>query len=354
MSTPDESAHVRTSARAPTLWCLVAAMLFGASTPAAKAMLGPMGPLLLSGVLYAGAAIAVLPWALRHASVLRRIDRRNLLRLLGAIFFGGMLGPVLLLWGLSRAPAASVALWLNLETVATAILARAFFREHLHAYAWLAIALIIAGSAIMAPWSLEGGSAALLVALACIAWGLDNNLTAVIDGVTPAQTTFLKGLAAGSLNVTLGVLLGSSTATGTDVLGALGIGAMGYGLSLILYISGAQQLGATRSQLIFSTAPVWGVALSWLWLGESIQPSQCIAAGLMAMALWLLHRERHVHGHAHAATAHTHWHRHDDSHHDHAHGAGTRPTGWHTHEHTHEPVVHTHAHRPDMHHRHDH
>jgi uncharacterized membrane protein len=180
------------------------------------------------------------------------------------------------------------------------------------------------------------------------------NLTAVIDGVTPAQTTFLKGLAAGSMNVTLGVLLGSSTATGTDVLGALGIGAMGYGLSLILYISGAQQLGATRSQLIFSTAPVWGVALSWLWLGEPVQPSQCIAAGLMAMALWLLHRERHVHAHAHAAIAHTHWHRHDDSHHDHAHAPGMNPRGWHTHEHTHEPVVHTHAHRPDVHHRYAH
>jgi drug/metabolite transporter (DMT)-like permease len=342
------------SARVPALWCLVAAMLFGASTPAAKAMLGSMGPLLLSGVLYVGAAIAVLPWALRHASVLRRIDRRNLLRLLGAIFFGGMLGPVLLFWGLSRASAASVSLWLTLETAATAILARAFFREHLHAHAWLAVGLIIAGSAIMAPWSLEGGSAALLVALACIAWGLDNNLTAVIDGVTPAQTTLLKGLAAGSVNVLVGVLLESNSASDSDVLGALGIGAMGYGLSLFLYISGAQQLGATRSQLIFSTAPVWGVALSWLWLGESIQPSQCIAAGLMVTALWLLHRERHVHEHAHGVVAHTHWHRHDDGHHDHAHGAGTKLGGWHTHEHRHEPMVHTHVHRPDVHHRHEH
>jgi drug/metabolite transporter (DMT)-like permease len=354
MSTPDDAWHTGMSARAPALWCLLAAMLFGASTPAAKALLGPMGPLLLSGVLYLGAAIAVLPWALRHARVLRRIDRSNLLRLLGAVFFGGMLGPVLLLWGLSLAPAASVSLWLTLETVATAILARLFFREHLHGYAWLAVGLIVLGSAAMAPGSLQGGLAALLVALACIAWGLDNNFTAVIDGVTPAQTTFLKGLAAGSVNVTLGVLLEPNAASDQAILGALALGALAYGLSLILYISGAQQLGATRSQLFFSTAPSWGVALSWLWLAEPIQPSQCIAAGLIAAALWLLHRERHAHEHAHAAIAHTHWHRHDDDHHAHDHRPRMKPRGWHTHEHTHEPEVHTHVHRPDVHHRHNH
>jgi drug/metabolite transporter (DMT)-like permease len=343
-----------TTMRTPALWCIAAAALFGASTPASKALLGPIGPLLLSGLLYAGAAVAVLPWALRHAGALRRIDRANLLRLLGAVFFGGMLGPVLLLWGLSLAPAASVALWLTLETVATAILARFFFREHLHGHAWLAVGLIVLGSAVMAPGSLQGGAAALLVALACVAWGLDNNLTAVIDGVSPAQTTMLKGLVAGSVNVALGLLLEVNAASGQAILGALALGAMAYGLSLFLYISGSQQLGATRSQLFFSTAPLWGVALSWLWLGEPIQPSQCLAAGLMATALWLLHRERHVHEHAHAAITHTHWHRHDDDHHAHDHPPVMTSRGWHTHEHAHEPEVHAHVHRPDVHHRHDH
>lgn len=337
----------------PVSWCVLAAALFGASTPASKPLLNSLSPLALSGILYLGAAFAVSPWALRNLRQLPS-DRKNIGRLVGAVVFGGMLGPVLLLTGLASAPASSVALWLNLETVATALLARFFFKEHLAPSTWVAVALVVTGSLLLSPGTPGGGSAVVLVALACLAWGLDNNLTALIDRFSPAQVTFVKGAAAGSVNLSLALLLAPRPLAGWAIAGGLAVGALSYGASLLLYIAGAQQLGATRSQLIFSTAPAFGLALAWLALGEQVLAVQVVAAALMALAIWLWYRERHDHRHTHAEVTHRHWHRHDDGHHAHAHDSPVPAGTWHSHEHTHEPIEHTHPHRPDLHHRHDH
>lgn len=338
----------------PVLSCLAAAAIFGASIPASKVLLGPTGPLSLAGLLYLGAAIAIGPFAIRSGLPGGRLDSRNLGRLAGVVFFGGVLGPVLLLLGLSGASAASVALWLNLETVATGVLAWAFFREHLSGRAWLAMTLVCAASVLIAgPSGFEAGPGAALVALACLCWGLDNNLTALIDGLTPAQTTMVKGLVAGSVNLGLGLWLERGPSSGRVVALALVAGALGYGLSLILYIGGAQQLGAARSQMIFSTAPFWGMSLAWTLLSEPILWPQVVAGAVMLAALWLLHTERHEHDHTHVEVTHGHWHRHDDGHHKHVH---PRLPSWigHGHEHTHGPATHTHPHHPDLQHRHGH
>lgn len=347
----------RASASAPSLrplvWCLLAAALFGASTPASKLLLDSLNPLMLSGLLYLGGALAVSPWALRRSRS-RSADRRNWCYLLGAVLAGGVIGPVLLLIGLSMAPAGSVALWLNLETVATALLARVFFREHMHARTWIAVALIVVASALLSQ-SMPGGDVAIaLVALACVAWGLDNNLTASIDRFSPAEVTLAKGLVAGVVNTTAGALIAPAAPPLTGLALSLVVGALAYGASILLYIRGAQQLGATRSQLAFSTAPAFGLALSWALLGEPVSALQLLAAVIMALAIWLWHHERHGHLHHHQSVVHTHEHRHDDGHHDHAHDASVDPRAWHTHEHGHEALEHEHAHRPDLHHRHRH
>jgi drug/metabolite transporter (DMT)-like permease len=338
------------------LWCVIAAILFGASTPACKLLVSQLGPVLLSGILYLGAALAVAPWALRGFGQLRRsVDGRTLARLLGAVLFGGIVGPVLLLMGLSLAPAGSVSLWLNLETVATAVLAWLFFEEHLGRTTWLAVALIVSASMLLWPGLPSGGLAAALVGLACVAWGLDNNLTAVIDRVTPAQITFVKGLIAGVTNVCLGLFLGTESPTVATIGVGLVIGALSYGASLLLYIAGSQQLGATRSQLVFSTAPIWGLTLAWIVLREPVRPMQLAAAGLMGAAIFLWHREHHSHAHTHLAVTHDHWHRHGDGHHEHEHpDEPIGVAGWHAHEHGHEATDHEHPHRPDLHHRHPH
>ncbi len=281
--------------------------------------------------------------------------RVNLARLAGVVVFGGALAPVLLLAALARAPAGSVALWLNLELVATALLARAFFHEHLSARDALAILLVCAASALLVlPVHAGGapGSALLLVAAACLCWALDNNWTSRIDAFTPAQTSFAKGLVAGSSNLALGLASGSSPAPGDAGL-ALAIGAVCYGLSLALLVSAAQQLGAARSQLAFATASFWGVALAWLLLGEPAQSLQIVAGALMALALGLLGRDAHSHWHLHSPVTHRHAHRHDDDHHAHEHPEGL-PDHTHSHEHHHPAQAHAHPHRPDLHHRHPH
>ncbi len=337
---------------APALWCLLAAALFGASTPIARALLDEIGPLTLAGLFYLGAALGTAPWALRgHAGEARR--REDRLRLGGAVLFGGVVGPVLVLLGLRLAPAASVALWLNLEAPATALLGWAFFREHVDRRTWIAAALVWGASVALAAPDGFGGVAALLVLGGCFAWGVDNNLTSVIAGYTPAQTTFVKGLVAGLVNLALGALIEGTPPLGAASLLALGVGVFAYGASIVLYVAGAQQLGATRAQMIFATAPFWGVGLAWVGRGEAVLPEQVLAAAAMVAALVLLFTERHGHAHTHERERHTHWHRHDDGHHHHEH-AGVPRWGWHIHEHEHEPTTHTHPHRPDLHHRHGH
>lgn len=342
------------SIAAPILWCLVAAALFGGSTPASKWLLEHgLGPLTLAGLLYAGAGLASLPWALRSPTTQRRREDRP--KLIGAVVFGGLLGPMVLLWGLQSVPAGSASLLLNLETTATALLAWLFFRESLGPRDWLANAVVVmAGMLLISPQGFELAPAAGLIALACVFWGLDNNLTAVIDGYTPSQVTVWKGIVAGSTNLVLGFCLERQEASWGLVVSALFVGALAYGASTILYVKGAQQLGATRSQMLFSAAPFFGLGASWAIFGEPVLPVQIAAALLIALALIVLLTGKHSHAHRHASVTHTHVHRHDDGHHTHDHETPADPGSWHSHEHSHEALEHSHDHVPDLHHRHDH
>jgi drug/metabolite transporter (DMT)-like permease len=337
----------------PLLLALAAALLFGASTPASKLLLDGLSPQQLAGCLYLGAALATAPIALRHRRV-GRIDRRNLRLLAAAVILGGVLSPVLLLTALRLSTSGSVALLLNLEVLFTAVLGVWFFREHTGPLGWLGVAAgCTAGAVLSAEGGTPGLEAGLLVAGACVAWALDNHATALIDGMTPAQTTMWKGLVAGSTNFALGLAGGPMQASTTQVLVALGVGTLSYGASILLYITAAQHLGATRAQVAFATAPFLGACLSFVFLGESLSWTQ-VGVGLgFGASIVLLFRDRHEHVHTHAACSHTHSHRHDDGHHNHAH-AGLAPSTRHTHPHEHRGMVHVHRHLPDLHHRHRH
>ena len=342
----------------PPAWCVLAAALFGASTPAAKALIPIVGPVLLSGLLYLGAALGVAPWALRGWARGRPTTRNNRLRLGGAVVAGGILGPLLLLWGLSIASAASVSLWLTMETVATAVLARLFFHEHIGKRLAVAVLLVIIASISLAGTDVTDWRAAGLVALAALAWGFDNSLTATIDGYTTAHITFVKGLGAAAVAIPVGLVIHGHGIGGQGlvlpIVGALLVGATGYGLSLILYVAAAQQLGATRSQLWFSTAPAFGLLVAVALMGEDVGVVHGFAAAAMGVGLWLLVAETHHHAHEHEGGEHRHWHRHDDGHHEHEHTESVSGTGWHEHVHRHERRAHAHSHRPDLHHRHGH
>jgi len=339
----------------PWLLALCAAALFGIATPASKLMLETLSPFVLAGLLYLGASLSVLP-AAAGGGLARpwRLDARNLKLLLGAISFGGILGPVFLLFGLKAASAASVSLWLNLELVATAILGAFFFRDPLGRLGWAAAAGVMLAATILA-WAEKaaGFHAASLIAMACLCWGADNHVTALMDGLTPTQSTFWKGLAAGTVNLAIGLGMGPIPASFPQVFIALGVGAVSYGASIVLYIHAAQRLGAVRSQLVFSSAPFFGLVFSALIFREYVSVPQSTAAVLMASSLFLLAWERHHHAHMHKAGAHEHAHRHDDSHHGHEH-ADVPGSQMHSHRHAHEPAKHSHRHWPDLHHRHAH
>ena len=338
----------------PVLAAIAAALLFGASTPLAKALLTTLGPFTLAGFLYLGGALGALPFAFRGGSPELRRDPRQR-RLLGfAVLFGGGVAPVLLLVGLRAAPAASVSLWLNTEVVATALIAWAVFHEDIGRGTVMAAALVLAGGLILAaPEGVAGWKAGALVAGACVCWSVDNNLTALVSGFTPAQTTVAKGLIAGSVNLLIGLSLGQHLPGIVRVGAALALGVVSYGFSIMLYIFGAQQLGATRSQMLFATSPFLGVLLAWTFFHEHIQWAQLVAVPFIAAGIYFMLTARHGHAHAHEALAHTHSHRHDDDHHTHVH-PGLPAWVRHTHPHEHESVTHTHEHLPDLHHRHKH
>lgn len=340
---------------APVLGALIAAVLFGAATPLSKVLLRELPPVQLAGLLYLGAAAGLLPVvAWRGGGSSAGISRRGTLRLMGAIAFGGILGPLLLLIGLRLASATSVSLWLNMELVATAVLGHLFFRERLGWSAWIGVAgVALAGMVLAGAEAQSGAVAAVLVTLACVCWAVDNHLTALIDGMSATRATFWKCGVAGAVNLVLGLAAQSFGASFVVTGLALAVGAFSYGASIVLYVSAAQHLGATRSQTLFATAPFFGLVLSATLLGEPVTGAHAAAALLMLAALGVMFAARHGHTHTHVRLAHTHVHRHDDGHHAHDHGEEAVPPV-HGHWHEHEPVVHAHPHWPDLHHRHLH
>jgi drug/metabolite transporter (DMT)-like permease len=333
--------------------CAIAALLFGASTPAASVVAAEMTPLVLAGLLYIGAAAVVSPWWTMQRPN-RAALRRNWMLLTVAIIAGGTLGPALLTAGLVDTPAATASLLLNMELVATVVLAATLLREHVGRNMIVAAVLVTAAGVLLV-WD-PGASfsfSALLIVGACACWGLDNSVTSRIDQVSPQHVTFLKGIVAGGVNLALGLAItGAGDVDGWAIVGALLAGALGYGVSITLWVRGAQQLGAARGQVIFATAPFIGAILSWVALSDRVEVMQVVAMLIAAAGVALSLRSAHHHEHRHRWMQHTHEHDHDDDHHDHVHSDG--PTGSHSHVQEHREFVHAHPHVPDLHHRHEH
>ncbi len=340
--------------RAGIIRCLLAAVLFGASAPAASELAGNVPSLVLAGLLYVGAGLAVVPSVVRNpptALALRRDWRPALV----AVVAGGAVGPAFLVAGLARAPAATASILLNLELAATVLLAATIFREHLGRRVLTGAALVTAAGVILT-WGpgAELSIGALLIAGACLAWGLDNCVTAKIDQLSPEQVVLLKGFVAGLANLSLGLALAERVAdiSAGQVVAGLAIGAAGYGASITLWVKGARDLGAARGQVIFAAAPFIGAVIAWSVLGESVTAAQLIAVVIAVTGVGVSLKSAHDHKHSHEAVEHEHEHSHDDDHHDHTHDEEVE--GRHTHVHQHRPTVHNHPHVPDLHHRHRH
>ncbi len=350
---PSRSAPADT--RVGLVRCGLAALLFGLSAPAASRLTDDLGPFQLAGLLYLGAALAVAPVVIRHPP--RRLALRASWRGLAvAVVLGGAVGPVLLAAGLGRLDAATASLLLNLELVFTTIVAATVFREHLGRNIVGGTGLVLTG-ALLLSWSgqPEVRWGAALVAAACLCWAIDNSVTASLDQVAPSHITAAKGVIAGASNLAIGIVLGGVPASGSSLV-ALAVGAVGYGASITLWVSGARQLGAARGQLVFATAPFIGAIAAWTMFGAPISGAEVAAALLAAAGVGLVLRSAHEHDHIHEPIDHDHDHAHDDDHHGHGHGHGHEPiaAGRHSHPHVHGHMAHAHSHMPDLHHRHDH
>jgi drug/metabolite transporter (DMT)-like permease len=340
---------------------LASAALFGASTPLAKLLLGSgVDPWLLAGLLYLGSGVGLGVIVLarrwlgisRSGAPLRRSDAPWLALI---VFFGGVLGPVSLMLGLARTEASSAALLLNVEGLATMAIAWIVFRENVDRRLLLGAFAILAGAAVLSwPGGTTGvGWGALLVIGACLAWGIDNNLTRALSTADPVEIATIKGLAAGAVNLVLAVSQGAQLPDPGALLGAGVIGLLGYGVSLVMFVLGLRHLGAARTGAYFSTAPFLGALLAVAAFAEPIS-LRLIAAGLlMGFGVYLHLAENHDHQHSHEALDHEHRHTHD-AHHRHAHAPGDPEGEPHTHWHHHAPLIHRHPHFPDVHHRHLH
>jgi len=347
--------------RRPVLLAIVSSALFGASTPVGKALLASVHPAVLAGLLYCGAGIGIA--VLRRLQVRRsspvlqlKLGTRDLPWLAGAVFSGGMVGPLLLLVGLAQTNAATASLLLTLEGAATAFLARLLFREQYGARLIFGMTLLLSGAAVLA-WAgapnIHSMIGPLAIVGACVAWGLDNNLTRKISLADPLRIVEVKGLIAGPVNLGLGLWVGASLPGTRTMLIAGAVGFVCYGLSLVFYILSLRDLGAARTSAYFSTAPFIGAVGSILFLGEQVTVQHGIAGLLMAAGIWLHLTEQHRHEHAHLEMEHTHLHQHD-SHHQHPHRLSDSPGEPHAHRHRHGRLTHVHDHTPDMHHTHKH
>ena len=339
-------------------FALGAAVLFGASTPMSKILLGSIDPWMLAGLLYLGAGFGLSAFRMFRRVSGQETAEATLVRaeypwLMLVVVVGGIVGPLLLMFGLSSTSASQASLLLNLEGLATMGIAWLVFRENVDrrllagAFAILCGAVLLAWDGVQFSFDIGG----LLIAGACLAWGIDNNLTRKLSSADPVQIAMIKGIVAGSVNLLLAFSVGAEFPS-SEVIGAAAIvGFFGIGVSLVMFMLGLRHLGTARTGAYFSLAPFIGAVLAILLLQELVTAQLAIAGTLMAIGLWLHLAERHEHEHVHNELEHEHRHVHD-AHHSHTHeGKVTEP---HSHWHRHKPMRHKHPHYPDLHHRHTH
>ena len=339
-------------------FALGAAILFGASTPFSKFLLGSIDPWMLAGLLYLGAgfglfAVRIFLNVSGQKTTEARLAMADYPWLALVVTVGGILGPLLLMFGLSRTSAGQASLLLNLEGLATMGIAWLVFRENVDRRLLVGAFAILCGAVFLAwngtQFTFDAGG--LLIAGACLAWGIDNNLTRKLSSADPVQIAMIKGIVAGSVNLLLALSLGAEFPSSGIIGAAAIVGFFGIGVSLVMFMLGLRHLGTARTGAYFSLAPFIGAVLAILILQEPVTAQLIIAGTLMAIGLWLHLAERHEHEHTHGELEHEHRHVHD-AHHNHTHeGEVTEP---HSHWHRHRPLRHKHPHYPDLHHRHTH
>lgn len=362
-SVPTAAGHGLRRAKAEVV---LAAIAFAASVPASKSLIVGVSPLALSGTVYlsAGVLCAILVllsrWRSGSDGGINAVRGLEWVWLAGAVLSGAVLAPLLLFSGLRQVSGHAAGLLLNFEAVFTVGLGVVLSGEHFGRRGWLGALSIIAGAVLL---SIPGGRLAasptrwtgiMLVIGACVLWGLDNNLTQRVSLRDARQIVAFKGLAGGITSLSLAAAFGGFGQWTPDrMLIAVAVGAISFGLSIVLFVRGLRQLGVLQTGMLFALAPGFAALLSWAFLREQIATSGLLALGAMTVGALLLATDRHEHMHMHEPLEHAHEHEHDD-HHQHEHTPEQLVQVPHAHLHRHALLVHSHAHVHDAHHRHRH
>ncbi len=337
------------------LLALLAAALFGASTPLIQLLGRDVNPWMTAGLLYAGAALVGL-LTRSHPRREAALRRAQMPRLLWMAAFGAVIGPTLLAWGLQHTSGAGASLMLALEAVFTVGLAQLLYREQIDRRVAMAIAMITLGGMVLVVDRAGSGATQMLGLLAVLgatlAWGIDNTLSRGLADADPSQVVLAKAALGAGCSLLIGAASGQAAVSLSAAGGLLLVGALGYGLSLRCYLLAQRAFGAARTASVFAAAPFIGAAVALALGDRALSAWMGVGAGLMLAGVILHLAERHAHEHSHQALDHEHAHNHDDGHHQHMHDP--MPAGLHSHPHRHTATAHHHPHVPDLHHSHGH
>ncbi len=351
----------------PICFAILSAIFFGSCAPMTKFMLGPVEPVMVAALFYLGSGIGIflmiVARRLLSGPVQREapLDRHDIPALAGMALFGGILAPVVLTFSMTVTPAATGALLLNFEPVATTLVAFFLFREAVGRQIWTAM-LFIAGSCIILSYEPSGAvlisAGAVGILVACTFWAFDNNISRRVSGKDPLVVIFVKGFSAGLVTLLVALLLGEHIPALSLIPVYLTVGFFSFGgIASVFFLIALRSLGTARTGLFLALSPFFGVIISFILFREIPGLQFVPAFGIMILGTWLLLSERHDHLHYHPPMVHDHRHRHPDSHHEHEHPASLPPlssSGDHAHLHTHAELTHAHPHKPDLHHQHDH
>ncbi len=338
---------------------IIAASLYGLSSPASKLLLEKLSPTVMASMLYLGAGVGMLILKIikrlsKFQNIEASLSKKEMPYIIGMIILD-ILAPIFLMIGLTKTTSSNASLLNNFEIVVTAMISLFVFKEAVGKRMWIAIFFITLSSVVLtfediSSFTFSIGS--VFVLLACISWGFENNCTRMISIKDPEQIVVIKGLGSGLGAFFIAWISNDIKIDTAYAFIALFLGFIAYGISLLMYIAAQRELGATRTSAYYAAAPFIGVIISWIVLNEAVTASFLTAMGIMLIGTYFLITEDHEHIHIHTFEIHNHKHSHDDSHHTHSHTSEF--IGVHSHEHIHEKMAHKHSHTPDVHHRHLH
>ena len=338
----------------PVSQAILASVLFGASAPLSKIILGQIEPIPLASFLYIGSGIGLsllqifLTIGKKQNIKEASLKKADISWLIGAIIAGGVIAPIILMISLKTTPASTTSLLLNFEGVATTLIAILFFKENIGKQLWKAIICITLASILLSwdfsnQWGFSIG--ALGIICACICWGIDNNFTRNISAKNPFTIVTIKGLIAGFFSLFLAFILNNHLPNIKVILITIILGFLCYGLSIVLFVFAMRELGSARTSALFGTAPFVGAILSFVICGDVPNLMFFVSLPIMIIGTVILLKEDHGHFHSHEFTEHEHKHCHSDSHHSHTHTTNqpTAINGYHSHVHIHEQIEHSHC-----------